>query len=179
MDPRAQVMGMLCVLLVVVPITLWIGSFILRAAISLTNKILGGAPPSELDYYNIPSGHGRYHYEPTGRAIPMPSTGRAMGILLLIGVVDFVVRCGILIAAGAGSAIGARSGNGGMSAQMATLISLPVSLVLHTTMMSSVLPTSLGRAFLVWVFYFLIVVVISVLIGVALALLVVGKTRMH
>src|SRR5580692_5110010 len=104
MDPRAGLVGgLLCVLLVAVPVILWIGSFILRAAVFLPNKVLGGTPRSDLDIYNMPSGypHGRYPYEPADSGLAVPSTGRAMGILLIIGVVDFVVRCGIMMAAGA------------------------------------------------------------------------------
>src|SRR5215216_106929 len=106
MDPKAALVGLLCVLVVVVPLVLWIGSFILRAAVVLTNKVLGGAEPSDLAFYDEPAGYRRYPRTPEALAIPVPSTGRAMGILLLIGVVDFAVRCGIMMAAGLGSALG-------------------------------------------------------------------------
>lgn len=147
-----------------VPLALGIGSFILRTAVVLTNKVLGGAEPSDLAFYDEPSGYRRYPRTPAGLAIPVPTPGRAMGILLLVGVVDFAVRCGIMMAAGFGG------GNDGMAA----LITLPVSLVVHVALLPSLLPTGLGRAFLVLVFQFVIVVLICVVIGAAFVALTVG-----
>jgi hypothetical protein len=173
----------MCVLVVFLPFALWVGSFILRAAVGLTNKILGGAAPSDLDYYDEPSDfrYGGYARTPTrsGLATPVPSIGRAMGILLLTGLVDFAVRCGIMLAAGAGSAFGAAGGNAGMGQAMASLIGIPVSLVVHIAMLSSLLPTTLGRAFLVVLFQFLIVFAICLLIGVAVVALAAGRAGMR
>jgi hypothetical protein len=183
MDPRAGLVG--SVVCAVGGRTFYTldRSFILRAAVFLTNKVLGCSPPSDLEIYKMHSGypHGRYSHEPAGSGLAVPSTGRAMGILLIIGVVDFVVRCGILMAAGAGSAILSRSGNGGMGGAMAALISLPVSILIHIAMLSSLLPTTLGRAFLVLVFQFLVLIMLLIvlLFGALMLGLMVGKGRMH
>ncbi|QJW96842.1 hypothetical protein FTUN_4402 [Frigoriglobus tundricola] len=95
-----------------------------------------------------------------------------MGILLLIGLVDFVARCAIMFAAGAGDAIGAGRGMGGRGPVMAALIGIPVSMVIHAGMLSSLLPTTLGRACLVVAFQLLIVVPVVI----TLAALMVGVT---
>jgi hypothetical protein len=162
----------LCVLAVTVPIGLWIGSFILRSAVGLTNKVLGGAEPTDLDFYGESPDYrsGRFQSPTrTGLATPVPSPGKAMGIVFFIWLVDAVVQFGIMMAAGAGSALGNRGGNGGLGQAMAVLIAIPVSFVVHTVMLSSLLPTSLGRAFLIMVFE----LVMSVLIGVVIVAVVV------
>ena len=167
MDPAGGLLGLLCVLVVIVPVALWIASVILRAAVGLTNKIVGGARPSEYEYEL--AGYRHYPHDPAGLAIPVPSQGRAMGIVLLVGVVDFAVRMAILMAAGLGSGFG---GDGGTAA----LIALPVSLVVHTVMLSSLLPTTLGRAFLVLVFQFVIVLLICAALGAFVVALMGGLT---
>ena len=183
MDPKAALVGVLCVLFVALPLVLWIGGLILRAAVGLTNAVLGGGEPSDLDYYggSVELRNGRY-YPTTSRSgwvIPVPSSGRAMGIVFLCGVVDIVVRCAILIAAGAGSAIGAPAGNAGMEAPLAVLISFLVSIVVQVAMLSSLLPTTLGRACLVGLFQFLIGVLLGVLIVVVVVAFAVVRGGMH
>ena len=160
MNPAAALLGLLCVVVVVIPVSLWIGSVILRAAVGMTNRVIGGVVPDDLAYYDQPAAYRHHSYDPSELAIPVPSSGRAMGILLLIGVVDFVVKVAFVMAAGAGGGDGS----------MAGLIALPVSLVVHGVMLSSLLPTTLGRAFLVLLFQFLIVllivaVVVAVVVG--------------
>jgi hypothetical protein len=168
----------LFVLALTIPFALWIGSCILRAAIGLTNKVLGGADPTDLDFYGAHSGYrdGRYPQQPTraGLLIPVPSAGRAMGIVLFIGVVDFVIQFGIMMAAGAGSIMAGQGLDGGSGQAMAALISIPVSFVIHIGMLSSLLPTTMGRAFLVVVFQLVFCVLIALLIGVVVAVFATG-----
>ncbi|MDY3562957.1 hypothetical protein R5W23_004440 [Gemmata sp. JC673] len=163
MDPAAGLVAVLCVAGVMLPVALWIGSVILRAAIGLTNKVVGGSTP-DLTYYDEPEGYRRYRQDPSELAIPMPSTGKAMGILLVVGLVDFVVRVAIGMAAAL---------NGG-DGSMAALIALPVSVVVQVTMLSSLLPTTLGRAVVVLVFQFVIVMLIAAAIGAVVVAFAVG-----
>lgn len=168
MEPAVALGGLLCVLVVILPVALWIGSVILRAAVGLTNKVVGGVTPDPT-YYDEPAGYRRYRPDPSELAVPMPSTGRAMCILLFCGVVDFVVRIAIMMAAA----------SGGGDGSMAALIALPVSLVVHAVMLSSLLPTTLGRACLVLVFQFLIVLLIGAALGAVVAAVTVGTGVPH
>lgn len=170
--------GALCVLVVAVPVLLLIGATILRAAVSLVNKVLGGRSPTDLDYYDAVGDYRQARYprneSHAGFLIPQPSVGRAMAIVLCVGVVNFVVNVGLAVAVGVSAPTGAPDMN---AHGMVSLISLGVGLVVHTAMLSSMLPTSLGRAFAVVVAQFLIAILIAAGLGFAAVLLVSGLAR--
>lgn len=166
MDAGPLIAGLLCGLVVGLPIGFWIVAAILRTAISLTNKVLGGGSPNDLDFYNIPGDCLSERYPRSrvrsGLAVPMPSVGRAMLVSLAIWVVDSVVQFGLTFAASGGHV----RTNSQTAAVASFLISLPVCFVVDSAMLSSLLPTSLGRAALVVVFDWLVSLLIAAVIAV-------------
>ena len=123
------VAGALCALVVVVPVMLLIAATILRTAVALVNKVLGGRSPTDLDFYDTAGDyrHARYprNESHAGFLIPQPSTGRAVAIVLSVGVMNFAVNFGMAMAVGMGAPTGAADLN---RQAMLSLISLGVGL---------------------------------------------------
>jgi hypothetical protein len=137
--PKGAAIGvLLCALVVGVAVGTLIGAVILRAAVALYNKLAGVAS--------------------SPYSVPKPALGKAMTITFAISLVQMVA--GLLIT-------GLFRGNGAVDV-VAQLISFPVSLLIMVEMLSTRLPTTLGRAFLVTLCYMLVVLlVVSVLVGIA------------
>ncbi len=119
--------GILCVLVVVLPIALLIGAVILRAAISLFHKFAGTA-------------------EGSPEAVPEPSMLKAMGILLITAVANMMIG-GILGAVGAATGLiqaGPDEAKAGFDLTL-NLISLPFTFLVSAALLSALLPTTFKR----------------------------------
>jgi hypothetical protein len=136
----------------VVGLLIWtlIGAILLRVAVSLYNWMARG---SEL--FN---------------GVPKPASAKAVGITFVINLVNAVVSFGV-VAFGAG-----RTNIPGV-AVAAQLLFFPISLLIMAAMLAAMLPTTFGRAMLVALCYFLIVLlVLGVIVGV-FALIFVGMAQ--
>jgi hypothetical protein len=130
--------GILSVLVVGVAIGTLIGAIILRSAIGL---------------YNLLAGNDR---------VPTLRMGHAMLITFVISLINAMVTALIARAGVAGAGFEDRD-----LALVNQLIGIPVSLVIMAGMLSMLLPTTIGRAFLVTLCHAIIMFVLVVL-GVAL-----------
>jgi hypothetical protein len=130
--------GILCGLVAGVAIGTFIGAVILRNAIGL---------------YNVLAGKDR---------VPTVSMGHAMLITFATSVINVIVTLLIARAGVAGAGFENRD-----LAFVNYLIGVPVSLVIMAGMLSMLLPTTIGRAFLVTLCHTIIVFVLIVL-GVAI-----------
>ncbi|WP_417384993.1 hypothetical protein [Gimesia sp.] len=133
------VAALLCVVVFVLPIALLIGAVILRTSVSLFNNL---ASFDEASPYRVPE----------------PGMLNAMGILLLSTIADVIV--GFLI----GAIIGATGlipiGPEGIDPRMEllfNLVVLPITFVIFSAIVSSLLPTTLKRAMGVVLCQYLIV----------------------
>lgn len=142
MDSAAAI-GMLVGLVIGLAIGAVIGGIMLRAGVWLYNKLAGG-PDSP-------------------RAVPEPPLGKAMGIAVLTGIVNAIA--GFVI----GLAIGAFARSSGVDTSGAVgpaqLVALPVGIVITISMLSAMLPTTVGRAFLVMLCQLLILIPVGICIG--------------
>jgi hypothetical protein len=112
-----------------------------------------------------------FEYRPRGRTaspgkIPEPTIGQAMMIVLIAGIVNAVAGFGV------GVVIGIAGAGANMDPDMiqivAQLVGLPVGFLIMSGMLTALLPTSFGRACLVTLFQYLIVIAIAVVVvGVA------------
>jgi hypothetical protein len=163
--------GILCVVLVALPLGLLIGAVILRAAVSFANKCLP-QPRSryddDYDDWDDYDDRPRSRRRSSSKAIPEPSMGQAMGIVFVNFIVGFVVSIPINIAMGAGVA-----GAGGDPAArlIASLIQLPIGFLINAGVLTAMLPTTFPRACLVVLFEYLIAIAIGIIIFVPLFLL--------
>lgn len=133
--------GILCVLVAGLAIGTFIGAVILRNAIGL---------------YNLMAGKDR---------VPTVSTGHAMLITFVTSLINFMVGVMIARAGAAGAGFEDRD-----LAFVNQLIGIPVSFVIMAGMLSMLLPTTLGRAFLVTLCHTIIVFVLIVFgVGVYIA----------
>jgi hypothetical protein len=115
-----------------------IGAIILRAAISLYNRM-------------------------TSNSVPEPSFGSAYLIVFAAGIVNAIVQFAMGFMLGmTGAAGGDDTTTGNVIVQ---LIGIPVSLVVMAAMISSMLPTTFGRAFLITLLYLLIGIAIGIIIA--------------
>jgi hypothetical protein len=162
---------MICALVVVAPIVVWFQALLLQAAVRMVNAILGGAAPPDGGFpgpAGYPGGDAQA-WSPTGRAIPVPDVRRGMVIMFAVLMVFVTVRSVtfllLALAAKGGPAAVAAHGRWAYLVDPDTreLVAALVSLVANVSMFSLLLPTSLGRAFLVMVFQCVI------LAGIALA----------
>jgi len=134
----AQVVGMLIGFVIGMTIVVLIGAVILRAAISLYNRMASASQ------------------------VPEPTFGKALLITLVTMLVNFVVSLVLnMVVGGAGAAANANEQAVG---GMAQLLSLPVSLCVLAFMLSTMLPTTFGRGFLVSLCNLLIWIVVAVFI---------------
>jgi hypothetical protein len=155
--------AILCGLAIGLPIGLLIGAVILRAAISIANKVLGPPRQSEWDDEYDGSARRRRRFGSDG-VIPEPGIGKAMLIVLATGFVNFIVSFAIGFAIGAGGA--AAQANAQRTQALAQLAGLPVSFLVMSGMLTMMLPTTFPRACLVTVFQFLIsLLIVGVIFG--------------
>jgi len=156
MSEGTPIVGLLCALVIGLPIGTLIGAVILRAAIALYNKMAGGA--------SSPSG------------VPMPAFGKAMWISFAICFAQIVV--GFLIAGLTGPGLTAPGAGEKEANVVGEIISFPVSLLIMVAILSAKLPTTFARAILVTLCYMLVtlcfmlisIVVVGVLVAVAVIL---------
>lgn len=142
MNNGAAIGGVLCAMMFVLLLGTVVGAVILRAAVSLCNKFLGA--------------------DDSDGGVPEPSFGKAIGITFVTTLVNFVAGFMIgLVIGGAAAVGGADPQAGGIVAQ---LVSLPVGFLVMAGMLTLMLPTTFGRALLVALCHFLIVIVIVVVI---------------
>ncbi len=143
--------GFLCALIVALPIGLLIGAVILRAAISLFHKIAGTA-------------------EGSPDMVPEPSMLKAMGILLITGVANFIIGAilGVLGAATGLIQAGPDEARNGLNLIL-NLISLPFTFLVSSALLSALLPTTFKRGMGVAACQYLV----SILVGVGIGLLVI------
>jgi hypothetical protein len=167
---------MICALVVVAPIVIWLQALLLQAAVRMVNAVIGGAAPPGGEFpgaAGYPGGDAQA-WSPTGRAIPVPDVRRGMVIMFAVLAVFVTVRSVtfllLALATKGGPAAVAAHGRWAYLVDPNTreLVAAVVSLVANASMFSLLLPTSLGRAFLVMVFQG----VILAGIGFALAFLV-------
>jgi hypothetical protein len=143
--PAEAIGAMVCSLLVGLALGTLIGAIILRAAVSLYNKIFGGSSLS---------------------GVPEPDFGKAMGITFLTTLIQLVVRFLLGIA---GSAVAQGAGpNGKIVALGTSLLAIPVSFLVMAGLIAAMLPTTFPRALLVALFYMIIGILIVAVLVVAL-----------
>lgn len=137
------IIGTLIGLVAMLAIGTLIGAVFLRGGIALYNKFAGG--------------------EKSESGVSEPPFGRAMWIMFITSLVQAAVSFVIgLIIGGAGAARGASERQAAMTAQ---LIAFPVGLVVMSGMLSSLLPTTFGRALMVSLCYLLIVILVFGTLG--------------
>ena len=143
MEQFQQGLGLTVVIfLVLFGIALLVGAIILRAACWLFNKMAGG--------------------EGSPGSVPSPGFGKAMLMVLVIGIIQVV----------AGIVMGILLVNAGMGIVMLQLVSTPISFLVAAGMISALLPTSFSRGlgvalcqFIISILIIVFVVVIFVVIG--------------
>lgn len=185
-DPAAAIAGLLLGLICGLAIGLPIGAVILRAAISLANKMLGPKSQELIERSSSSSPSGFSSSDPfaapqtqtvvkTAGAVPEPDFGKALLVALVTMVCNFVVSFMVGLATGfvlAGTEIRDQAA----ITFIAQLASLPFSFLTIAAVRTFMLPTTFGRGALVTLFEFLIVIaVVAVIVGVmALVLAVIG-----
>jgi hypothetical protein len=142
--------AILCSLAFLVAVNTLIGAFILRAAVSLFNKMSGGP------------------YKPT--SVPEPSLGKAMLIIFATSVVNAVMLFAVTSTTPPPDAVGLRPSGVQLTAY---LIISPISLLILASMLTATLPTSFGRALLITLCYIVIAILLALTIAAAIALIVV------
>jgi hypothetical protein len=159
---EANFVGLLCFLVVLLPIAIWIEAHILRLAIRFTNAFLAESSTPNIEFYDT---LGKPVYMPSraGQPLPVPDIGRNMVILFAAWFLSFPARGMVLliIALSQKKGISAIDAQGtwlhlldaNSQAMMANLVALAV----QTMMISLLLPTSFGRACLVMLVRFLMV----------------------
>ncbi len=156
-DAGAQVagalLGVLCALGFGLLVGILFGAVVLRAACSLYNKL--ASPQS---------------------SVPAPGFGKALGITalsLIANVIAGALLGGVL--AGGALAAGAQAKNFAPAAQLIpSLVSLPVGILVMSGLLTVMLPTTFGRALLVTLIQYAIMMVIGVVVAVVIGVIVVG-----
>jgi hypothetical protein len=135
MEQFQQGLGLTVVIfLVLFGIALLVGAIILRAACWLFNKMAGG--------------------EGSPGSVPSPGFGKAMLMVLVIGIIQVV----------AGIVMGILLANAGMGIVMLQLVSTPISFLVAAGMISALLPTSFSRGLGVALCQFIISILILVFV---------------
>mgnify|MGYP002780758880 CR=1 FL=1 len=181
----AAIAGVLCCLIVAIPLGLAIGSVILRAGVSVANKILGAKPGTsrrrdrdrddddeggyEEDRYGRRDRYGdrdRYDRDDSGEVepIPEPSLGWGMLIVLAAGIVNGII--GFIIALGVFGVMQPNTPEKEKAAELiANLISMPVGFLSLAGFSSLMLPTTFPRGMLVAAMYYVIAIAVALVIG--------------
>lgn len=137
---------MICVFIIL----LAVGGVILRFAVSIFNGFAGGKDSPD--------------------AAPMPSLGKAMGIVFIVGLinifVEFILAMLMPVQVDADEASMAAAG----TSLVVSLLSLVIGYLIMSGILKALLPTSMGRAFgvaLCWYIAFIIVfIIIAVIVGI-------------
>jgi hypothetical protein len=155
--PEAAVLGVLLGALVIgVAVGTVIDAVFLRAAVTLYNKLAGGAS--------------------SARSVPEPALGKAMWITFATFLAQIVV--GGLLGLGTSARPTAAGAWGRAVDGVDPLILVVVNFLITVGMLSAKLPTTFGRAFLVTVCHLLVVLlVIGGLVGIAILVLAVPLRR--
>jgi hypothetical protein len=156
-------LGLLCFLFFILPIAVWIGGLLIRAAVWLANAALGGSSPTEAGFYE-PQGYAvDWQGRPQPhRGIPMPPLGKAMAIAFAVGVANLVSISFLVRMMQLGTAAGIIPALRSTSPEEQTrgLMILAVSFLVQSGIIAAMLPTSFGRACVVqvltWAVYFLV-----------------------
>jgi hypothetical protein len=170
-------LGLLCFLLVILPIALWIAALILKAAVWLTNTVTGGSPPTEAGFYEPGSvAGGQASSLRPNRAVPIPIVGKGMVIEFAIAVANYLLLVALSLANGAGAGLHHSPALRGQlasspEAQLSALIALVVSFAAQSILLATLLPTSIGRASLIVVIRWGATLFLIVAIFVAIAAL--------
>jgi hypothetical protein len=192
MDNAAGALGnMLCVLAIAIPIGLLIGGGILMGACALFNTMVGAtasgraAPPPYNPYDDrrsagpdSPTGlqdrpdRGFDDFRESDRdlgirrvvGVPQPDLLKAMGIVLVVGVVNTCSNFVISQALGAPAGLGLQRRGDPMAGLLANLISLPIDFLVEAGLLTALLPTTFGKAALVTLLHYLILLAIGVVI---------------
>jgi hypothetical protein len=157
-----------------------VGAVILRAACAWYNSMVGrsrhraAVPGSQAEITQFPAASDNPYEAPTVAShwgatnedvgVPEPDFGKAWLIsfvtVLTNAFVGFIL--GIMVGAG-GAAAGARNENMVMLASLA--VSLPASFLVSAALLTVMLPTSFGRAFIVTLLYLVISLLVLLAIG--------------
>jgi hypothetical protein len=143
MPEDAAIAGLLCALVVGLPVGTLIGAVLLLAAVALYNKMAGGASSCS--------------------SVPEPGIRKALWIAYETTVAQIIVSF----------LIGGLAGTPGQGADgVAQFISFPVSFLIMAGILSTKLPTTFGRAILVTLCYMLVgLLVVAVLVVIAVLVL--------
>jgi hypothetical protein len=147
MGGAGALLGGICIALVVgLLIGTLIGGIILRAACSLYNKMAGG---DKITY-----------------GVPEPTFGKAMGIALVILVVQILINFTINLVVGAGAQAAGASGTAAAGFNLLGLLgSLLIGILVMSGLLTALLPTNFGRAILVTLLYQVIFIVVVIIAG--------------
>jgi hypothetical protein len=142
-DNSGAIGALICVLVAMVAIATVVGAVILRAAVSLFNKLAGGA--------NSP------------HRVPEPNFGKAMLITFVTILANQSIGIGLLLATGLGAlAMGANVRSAWIATQ---LISTPVGMLVMSAMLARMLPTTFPRAILVMLCIVLVWIFVAAAVG--------------
>lgn len=165
-----MIVGLLCGMLFAIPLVLLVGAMILRSAVSLTNRVVGAGESRRYededddDYFALPPPSS------SEEAVPTPSIGKGMVIVLLIAIAHVIVGFVIRLPVGAGG----MNVNGNPfqgTGLLVQLISLPIGFVISAAILSGMLPTRFARGCLVTLFEFLIILAIVAVFSVPMLVL--------
>jgi len=164
------------IFIIALPLSLWVGAMILRAAISLANKRIG-PPPEPASFVEDEDDWGDYplpgeRQEGSSGAIPAPSIGGGMMMMMGIVIVNVVVGAAIHIVMG--EERGPRRGGGGLLDDadfLAAVATVPASFLVTAGLLAAMLPTRFSRSCLVTLFYYLICIGIAIGIAVPMSVL--------
>ena len=162
-------MGFLCVLLAVVPVVLLVGAAILKAAVSITNSILGTDRSDEYDFYADDDEDDFLPPPPRSRSggpVPNPSYGKGMLTIFAIAMVNSVVGFAFWIVI-----LGGANPNAREPEPLAQLACALIGFLIAAVLTGGTLPTSFPRACLVVLFELLICAAVGVVIAAVLFVL--------
>jgi hypothetical protein len=166
---------LICLFPVVFGIAVLVGAVIFRAAVNLANKVVGGRgggpTNTQFGYSGDSFGSGGGSFDESnpfaqpmtrtiavdpsvGSGIPEPTFGRACLIVFVNGLVAF----------GLGIVMGLIGGNAGADQGTIRLLSQILGIVVAIVVYQAMLPTTIGRAALVWLFQLLIIFAIALVI---------------
>ena len=141
--------GLVCVLLVGLPLAALVSAVILRAACSLFNKLAGSE-----------------------KAVPEPGFGKALGITAATLVVNVLV--GIVIGLVLGTGAAAAGAKPSQTQLLVNLISMPAGFLVMSGMLTAMLPTSFGKSLLITSIAYAISIAILVVVFLLIAALGLG-----
>jgi hypothetical protein len=148
-------------ILIALPVALLIGAAILRAAINLANGRIGPTSDEVLssrdedDWADYPIPGERANLT---AAIPVPSVGSAMMMMLAVVIVNVIVGTAIQLVSGDEPVHrpGRFRGPFDDATFIARVVTLPVSFLVMSGLLAAMLPTTFRRGCLVAGFYFII-----------------------